>query len=187
MFKYFLILFYSLLSIHAISYAHDSNVMLQNVTLKGKVTDESTKQALQGASVYFPELKKGVTTNDQGVYQINLPTGNYMVEVSYVGYSVVTTNIAITMNTEKNFTLNHAVIENANATVTSFIRATSSKKTPTPINVIRKDDLFKSASTNFIDALSKTPGVTQLSTGPAISKPVIRGLGYNRVVVLMME
>ena len=184
MFKYFLILFYSLLSIHAISYAHDSNVMLQNVTLKGKVTDESTKQALQGASVYFPELKKGVTTNDQGVYQINLPTGNYMVEVSYVGYSVVTTNIAITMNTEKNFTLNHAVIENANATVTSFIRATSSKKTPTPINVIRKDDLFKSASTNFIDALSKTPGVTQLSTGPAISKPVIRGLGYNRVVVL---
>jgi len=26
--------------------------------------------------------------------------------------------------------------------------------------------------------------VTQLTTGPAISKPIIRGLGYNRVVVL---
>ena len=184
MFKYFLILFLSFIGVSQVIYANESHEMLQNVTLKGKVTDESTGQALQGASVYFPELKKGVTANEQGNYQINLPVGNYIIEVSYVGYSLVTINVAITTNTEKNFTLNHAVIENANATVTSFIRATSSKKTPTPINVIRKDDLFKSASTNFIDALSKTPGVTQLSTGPAISKPVIRGLGYNRVVVL---
>ena len=184
MFKYFLILFFSFIGVSQVIYANEPHEMLQNVNLKGKVTDESTGQALQGASVYFPELKKGVTANEQGNYQINLPAGNYIIEVSYVGYSLVTINVAITTNTEKNFTLNHAVIENANATVTSFIRATSSKKTPTPINVIRKDDLFKSASTNFIDALSKTPGVTQLSTGPAISKPVIRGLGYNRVVVL---
>jgi iron complex outermembrane receptor protein len=39
-------------------------------------------------------------------------------------------------------------------------------------------------STNLIDALSKTPGVSQISTGPAVSKPSIRGLGYNRVVVV---
>jgi protocatechuate 3,4-dioxygenase beta subunit len=71
MFKYFLILFFSFIGVAQLSYANESHEMLQNVTLKGKVTDESTGQALQGASVYFPELKKGVTSNEQGNYQIN--------------------------------------------------------------------------------------------------------------------
>lgn len=152
--------------------------------LKGTITDEATGQVLQGAAIYFPDLKKGTVTNAQGNYQINIAPGTYIVEVSFIGYALLNTIITVQSDLEKNFSLNHAVIENANATVTSFLRATSSKKTPTPINIIRKDDLFKGAATNFIDALSKTPGVTQLSTGPAISKPIIRGLGYNRVVVL---
>ena len=39
-------------------------------------------------------------------------------------------------------------------------------------------------STNIIDAIAHQPGVSQITTGSGISKPVIRGLGYNRVVVV---
>ncbi len=39
-------------------------------------------------------------------------------------------------------------------------------------------------STNIIDAISKLPGVTQLTTGPNVSKPFIRGLGFNRILTL---
>lgn len=155
-----------------------------NVQLKGRVTDEATGAALVGAAVYFPDLKKGVVTNAEGNYQISITAGPHVIEISFMGYAVLTTNITIDADVEKNFSLNHSVIENANVMVNSFLRATSTKKTPTPINIIRKEDMFKGAATNLIDALSKTPGVTQLSTGPAISKPIIRGLGYNRVVVL---
>ena len=156
----------------------------KTVQLSGKISDETTGQILQGASVYFPELKKGVVSNEKGVYQINIKPGNYIVEVSYIGFSLQTITLSIPTNLVKDFMLNHAVVENTNVTVTSFLRSTSSKKTPTPISIIKKEDFFKGVSTNLIDALSKTPGVTQLSTGPAISKPIIRGLGYNRVVVL---
>ena len=156
----------------------------KTVQLSGKISDETTGQILQGASVYFPELKKGVVSNEKGVYQINVKPGNYIVEVSYIGFSLQTITLSIQTNLVKDFMLNHAVVENTNVTVTSFLRSTSSKKTPTPISIIKKEDFFKGVSTNLIDALSKTPGVTQLSTGPAISKPIIRGLGYNRVVVL---
>jgi iron complex outermembrane receptor protein len=152
--------------------------------LSGKISDETTGQVLQGASIYFPELKKGVVSNDKGIYQINVKPGNYIIEISYIGFSLQTINLNIQNNLVKDFMLNHAVVENTNVTVTSFLRSTSSKKTPTPISIIKKEDFFKGVSTNLIDALSKTPGVTQLSTGPAISKPIIRGLGYNRVVVL---
>jgi len=152
--------------------------------LSGKVTDEATGQNLQGASIYFPEFKKGVIAGANGIYQITLPQGEHIVEVSFIGYSIYTKTILIKNNVIEDFKLGHSAVENSNVTVTSFLRATSSRKTPTPINIIKKEDLFKSASTNFIDALSKTPGVSQLSTGPAISKPIIRGLGYNRVMVL---
>jgi len=156
----------------------------KTVQVSGKISDEATGQILQGASIYFPELKKGVVSNDKGIYQINVKPGNYIIEVSFIGYSLQTISLSIPTNLEKDFFLNHAVLENTNVTVTSFLRTTSSKKTPTPISIIKKEDFFKGVSTNLIDALSKTPGVTQLSTGPAISKPIIRGLGYNRVVVL---
>lgn len=152
--------------------------------LKGNVTDQTTGQFLQGAGIYFPDLKTGTVTTENGNYQISIPNGKHKVEVSFVGFSTFIQTIVVEKNTGLNFNLSHTVLENANAMVTSFIHATSSKKTPTPINIIRKEDMFKGAATNLIDALSKTPGVTQLSTGPAISKPIIRGLGYNRVMVI---
>jgi len=181
MFKYFSIsALFLFTAIHLVL----ANPLPDKVVLQGKIIDQLTGQILQGASIYFPELKKGVASNDKGIYQISLTPGNYIIEVSYIGYTLQTININLTNNLEKDFQLNHNVVENTNVTVTSFLRATSSKRTPTPISILRKEDLFKGAATNFIDALSKTPGVTQLTTGPAISKPIIRGLGYNRVVVL---
>ena len=53
-----------------------------------------------------------------------------------------------------------------------------------PISVIQPVDLQAKASTNIIGAIAREPGVSQITTGGAISKPVIRGLGYNRVVVI---
>ena len=55
---------------------------------------------------------------------------------------------------------------------------------PAPISVIQPVDLQGRASTNIINAIAREPGVSQITTGGAISKPVIRGLGYNRVVVV---
>jgi iron complex outermembrane receptor protein len=181
MFKYFSI---TALLVFTTIHLVLANPLPDKVVLQGKIVDQLTGQILQGASIYFPELKKGVASNDKGLYQISITPGNYIIEVSYIGYTLQTIHLDILKNIEKDFQLNHNVVENTNVTVTSFLRATSSKRTPTPISILRKEDLFKGASTNFIDALSKTPGVTQLTTGPAISKPIIRGLGYNRVVVL---
>jgi iron complex outermembrane receptor protein len=53
-----------------------------------------------------------------------------------------------------------------------------------PISVIEPVDLQARASTNIIGAIAREPGVSQITTGGAISKPVIRGLGYNRIVVV---
>ena len=53
-----------------------------------------------------------------------------------------------------------------------------------PFSVVSPNDLHRSMGSNLIDAISRHPGLSQISTGAGISKPVIRGLGYNRVVVV---
>jgi len=154
-------------------------------TLRGRVFDAQTNQALPGASVYVYEAKTGAVSNDSGVYRIqNLPEGRFTVEVTYLGYSPATEIIEITANVQKDFLLTPTVVENQGVTVTGVSGATQIRKTPIPVTILRKDNLLKTSSTNLIDALSKIPGVSQISTGPAISKPSIRGLGYNRVVVI---
>ena len=156
----------------------------QDYFLSGKITDKQTGKTLSGATVFFSDLKLGTITNKDGEYKISIPQGSHVVEVSYMGYATQVQTITIQAATTINFIMNSTVVEAGDVMVTSFLRATSSRRTPTPVTIIKKDELFRGISTNLIDALSKVPGVSQVSTGPAISKPIIRGLGYNRVVVM---
>ena len=69
-------------------------------------------------------------------------------------------------------------------TVTGVTGDTKLKHATAPVSIISPQTLRATASTNIIDAIAHQPGVSQLTTGGSISKPIIRGLGYNRVVVM---
>ena len=58
------------------------------------------------------------------------------------------------------------------------------KEMPAPVSVIRPADLTARAGGNIINAIAAEPGLSEITTGGGISKPVIRGMGYNRVVVV---
>ncbi|WP_262502973.1 TonB-dependent receptor plug domain-containing protein [Segatella paludivivens] len=58
------------------------------------------------------------------------------------------------------------------------------KDSPTPVSVLTAADIKSVSSTNIIDAIAHQPGISQITTGSGISKPVIRGLGYNRIVTV---
>jgi iron complex outermembrane recepter protein len=163
-----------------------SNAFAQTkLSVSGKVTDAKTNEPLPGASVYFPDLKRGTIANETGIYKIeNITKGNYLVEVSHTGYSSIIETVVLTEDVQKDFALNSSVIVGENVTVTGVSSATSTKKTPVPVDIVKREELFNNASTNLIDNLSRIPGVAQVSTGPALSKPFIRGLGYNRVIVV---
>ena len=69
-------------------------------------------------------------------------------------------------------------------TVTGVTGDTKLKHATAPTSIVTPQVLKATASTNIIDAIAHQPGVSQLTTGGSISKPIIRGLGYNRVVVM---
>jgi iron complex outermembrane receptor protein len=155
------------------------------VTFSGKITDAKTGESLPGASIYIADVKLGAIADRDGKYFFrDIPTGHHLIEVSHAGYSSIIEHIDLDKDTEKDFALQPSVVENQGVIITGVSNATSIRKAPVPITSIRKTEFLQSAANNIIDALAKKPGVSQLGTGPGISKPVIRGLGYNRVVVI---
>ena len=155
------------------------------VQFSGKISDAVSGLPLAGASVYISDLRTGTVTGKEGLFLINnIAAGRHLVEVSFVGYATVTEYVTITADTRRDFALSFSIIENNEVVVTGVSSATQQRRTPTPVTIMKKDELVRVTATNLVDAISREPGISQLSTGPAISKPVIRGLGYNRVVVL---
>ena len=155
------------------------------IQLSGRITDAKTDVPLAGASVTIEDAKLGTVTDSSGFFLFkNVPGGHHLVEVSFTGYTAVLEHVDLTADKEFNIALVSTVVEYQAVTVTGVSTSTSIRKTPVPITIIRQAELLQTPSTNIIDALSKQAGISQVGTGPAISKPVIRGLGFNRVVVI---
>ncbi len=58
------------------------------------------------------------------------------------------------------------------------------KDSPSPFMVVTPRELNTLSGSNIVDQISHKPGLAQITTGAGISKPIIRGLGYNRVVTV---
>ncbi len=154
-------------------------------TLSGKVLDSASGKGLPGASVYIADLKLGVTADENGNYHFaNLPSGTYLAEAHAIGHSTQIKSVTITEKAELDFNLGLQYTEESPVVITGMSKATQIKRSPVPIVTMSHVAITENLSTNIIDAISKLPGVTQLTTGPNVSKPFIRGLGFNRILTL---
>ena len=159
-------------------------IVAQN-KISGSIKDEQTKEVLTGVTIYISDLKTGATTNKEGNYKIeNIKPGIYLFEISFIGYKKRVERILISKDTVMDFLINQSVSELNEVVITAVSRSTELKLSPIIIKPIDVSDLNQSSSTNLIDALKNVPGVNQITTGAGISKPTIRGLGYNRVISL---
>ncbi|MBA2499254.1 MAG: TonB-dependent receptor [Chitinophagaceae bacterium] len=158
---------------------------IENFILSGKIINASTGLPLPGASVYVQDEKIGAIADANGNYRFNnIPAGHHLMEISHTGFLTIVEHVDISVNIQKDYALQPSIIESEGVTVTGVTSATSIRNAPIPITIFRRTELLRNASTNLIDALTQKPGISQVGTGPGISKPVIRGLGYNRVVVI---
>ncbi len=149
----------------------------------GVVNDENN-QPLPGVSIYASDLQKGTTTDGTGKYSIeNLPSGNVKLIFSFSGFA--TKNELAKLTNGSNI-YNVSLVESSHqidevVVSTNFTRLQSQ-------NVMKVDyesvkTLQQKGVSTMIEGLATIPGVSQISTGTSIGKPVIRGLSGNRVLV----
>jgi len=163
-----------------------NQLFAQNGVLKGHVT--ANNEPLSYASVNIQGLGKGVSTNTKGYFEIkNIPPGTYGITITSIGYEAETLSITISNNEPavRNVSLKEKPSKLNEVVVTGVSRATQLRSNPVPIAVMSKKEIEQHVNNNIIDAIIKgVPGVSAVTTGPNISKPFIRGLGYNRVLTL---
>ena len=154
-------------------------------SLSGYVFDRQNNNALPGASIYIPDLKTGTATDSTGYFQINnLPVTKLLVQVKFLGYQSETRFINLKDTTQLNFYLETTSIEGKEVVITGTAITSENERNSAAIKTVDRIDVITTPSTNLVDALAHTPGVSQITTGNAISKPVIRGLSFNRIITL---
>lgn len=154
-------------------------------TFTGIIKDKQTNEVLPGAILYFPDLKSSSVSKADGTFEIhNLPSIKALLQVRLLGYQTVIKTIDLSMIVPVNIEMEQSHIEANEVVVTGVSKATEIKRNPVPMVSVDQQYLEQNTATNVIDAMGKVPGVNVLSTGPNVSKPYIRGLGYNRVLTL---
>lgn len=164
-----------------------SALLANPVLLEGRVIDGETKDPLPGALITIPDLKISVVANVSGNFTFNnIPEkGRFLVEVRFIGYKTLIQTVDLSQTSSLVFELFPSTIEAKEVVVTGTAFSSDNRKNSTAVSSVTKDQLVNRPSGNLVDAIAKVPGVSQVTTGGGISKPVIRGMSYNRVVTLV--
>lgn len=70
-------------------------VSAQSLKLSGRVTDKAKGDVLPTANVFVVELNRGATTDMNGNYEIQVPSGTYTIQVSFIGYRRFSTTVTV--------------------------------------------------------------------------------------------
>ncbi|BDB54454.1 TonB-dependent receptor [Flavobacterium ammoniigenes] len=157
-------------------------IQAQN-TVSGRITDTNNK-ALSGVSIYIQELQKGTTSQADGTYNLsNLPKGTVRISFALVGFGTQYKTVSeIQKQNTINIQLAPSVFEMDEVIVSTAFNKLQSQNVMKVAHETMKN-LSRKGTSTLIEGLATIPGVSQVSTGASIGKPVIRGLSGNRVLV----
>lgn len=154
--------------------------------LTGKVFNVDDNTPLPGATLFIPDLNRGTVTDEKGLFILkDLPHRDLQIVVSYVGFETLLKEVNASEFKKKQLILKlkPSVIKAQEVVITGG-SSTSQHENAIKIDVIKKSDLLLSGTPNLMESLSSVPGVDMISKGTGVSKPLIRGLSMNDVLVL---
>ena len=157
--------------------------LIYSQQLSGIVTD-TNNNPLSTVEIYIEDLQIGTSTNSDGFYELtNLPTNTFHITFKYLGYETqLKTLVLKNESTRLDIVLNEAVFHMDEVIISTPFNRLQSENVMKVDKATAKQLKAKGAAT-LIEGVTSIPGVSQVSTGIGIGKPVIRGLRGNRVLV----
>lgn len=150
--------------------------------LRGHVTELDNNEPLAYASVWISEIQKSTLTDENGYFEFpNLCEKTpYTVEIKHIECAHFAQIVQLSENTLLEFQLPHNHLLNEVVIV--------EKAAPPPptqaVETVEKADLEAGKGVNLGETLKKLPGVSLLSSGSTVAKPVIQGLHSNRIALV---
>ncbi|MGE0018170.1 MAG: TonB-dependent receptor [Draconibacterium sp.] len=155
----------------------------QVYTLSGVVNADGN-QPLPAASVLVSPGNYGAVTDKNGKFIIGkLPTGDYTVQVTYLGYKKYSHSFQMKNNVALEITLEPELLNLNEIIITDNYAEQRKREESVNIEVVNEQYLKQNLGGSLMKSLDRLPGISTMDIGSGQSKPVIRGLGFNRVVV----
>ncbi|NDV15018.1 TonB-dependent receptor [Muricauda sp. TY007] len=153
-------------------------------TLSGNVSEAETGEPLEQVSVYIPQLENGTVTDQNGNYSLkNLPEGNYKLVISYIGFETYSTSVEINSgNNQFDYQMVPSAIEMDEVVLSTPFHKLQ-RENVMKVEQKSMEELKQQGGITLSEGITNIPGVSSVSTGVGIGKPVIRGLSFNRVLV----
>jgi hypothetical protein len=161
----------------------------EKFTLSGTISDSNSNETLIGATVFIPELKTGVLTNEYGFYSITLPKGKYSIRINYTDYQNFDEVVELNQNVKINFKLTPKENVLREVIVTSSKNITDIRKPEMSVNKLSISTIKKMpvvlGEVDILKSILLLPGVT--NAGEGASGFNVRGGGADQNLILLDE
>ncbi|HTX19876.1 MAG TPA: carboxypeptidase-like regulatory domain-containing protein, partial [Bacteroidota bacterium] len=162
-------------------------------TLKGRVLDRESGEALIGANIVVANTSLGAATDVDGKFLIRgIPAGTKTVRISYLGYRTVTTDVAITEGgtMEQEFRLTAQALTGETVVVTAQARGQMASinqqlSSTSIINVVSAEKMKELPDANIAESIGRLPGISLQRNAGEADAVVVRGLSpkYNEISI----
>lgn len=169
-------------------------MMLSNLSLaqsssfsiSGTISDNETNETIPFAYIHLEELNRTAVSNIDGVFQIkNIPSGTYTLTTHRIGYRTQSQKVLLSDNDiELDIKLNVSVLSSEAIEVVGKGENLTGSGLEHASKNIFGSDLRRNLGSTLSETLTNLPGFDQRSNGAAPGRPVIRGLGDERVMIL---
>ena len=154
--------------------------------LSGTITDSKTSEPISFAYVHVEELNRTSVADANGEYEIkNMPSGTFILSIHRIGYRTKTQKITITdLDKVINIRLNPTVLGSQSVDVVGKDENLEGSKLEHASKKVFGSDLRRNLGNTLSQTLSNLAGFDERKMGSAPGRPVIRGLGDERVLIL---
>lgn len=162
-----------------------SQTLPSNNLFKGFVKDENDRP-LEFVSVVIEDLGLISSTNSKGMFYFgNVSSGDYLLTFKRNGYQSRSLEVDFSgIDTMLSITMTESLIETPVIDVTGSFNAVDISKSTFSITELNSRNITKLRSQTLAETIQNIPGISNISTGPGIGKPVIRGLGSQSVLIV---
>ncbi|MDN3644292.1 TonB-dependent receptor [Lutimonas halocynthiae] len=152
-------------------------------SIKGTILDDIEAPVL-GADIYIEQLHIGTTSDENGMFQLqNIPQGSHKLSISFIGFNTENVEVnLVSSDIELNISLIPSVFHMDEVIVSAPFNKLQSENVM-KIESKSIESLRKTGAPTLMQSISSIAGVSEITTGTGIGKPVIRGLSGNRVLV----
>ncbi len=158
---------------------------MQSQSISGYIMNRNG-EPIEAATITLHPIKKNTISNSKGYYSISLTkkdTLSYL-EVNHIAFlSKEITMVNQDHISSLNIILNEKITDLEEVVLMQPLGYQNVINSSQSVITVNKDFLSKSNLSTFAGALEALPGLNTMNLGVGIAKPMIRGMGFNRILV----